>query len=482
MKHFLLISSVCLLANCYRSSDAADFDELLRRLPADTNAVLAIDVERVNKSPYVRLRDGDLKNPPLNLPENTSKLLVGAKLDTSRSFGRSWEIGVIDASKDVSIEEVVRTENGELDTIDGKPAAWLSNDSYCVQLSPRQLGLMYPADRQAFSRWVSSGASETTLVTEQISRISELLDAGPQIALALDLRGVPQPHRLKSRLAENELLKKHAIELNDAVEMMSGIRGVMLDVTLTNRLDGILRVDFDSAMTLTPKAGRDFLLQALSSLDLEIPGLEDWHATMTSHALQLEGALSSAAMRRILSLVEPPNPDFDPASDADTAAPSEPDVAAISKDYFDSVSTLVDDLETTSAKYKNDSVWFDRYADKIDRLPILHVDPELVDFGLKTAETLREMSYRRKTNRARTGQQNSRLRASGSGTDYGYTNRYGVRSSYYDQDVDAGRAVTANQSISNSQNAITRIEGFKLIQDAESEIRRTMTTRYEIEF
>lgn len=463
------------------------FEALMALLPDDTNAALAIDVERVMQSPYIRLRDGKIKNPSLDLPEGTTKLLVGAKLDSTGDFARLWEIGLIETKTDISMAEVVRTEGGELDTIAGLEAAWLSNESYAVRLGEDRLAVRYPADRQAMTRWVSrvTGNADTKVtVSQQITRLLEIEDEdGPQMTIALDLFGMPQPHRLRSRLEGHELLERHALKLDDVVELFTSIRGLVFEVTLTSRIDGVLRVDFDNGMNLTAKAGRDFLLDALRQLDMELPGLEDWRPAATSHAIQLSGELSPSGLRRLLSLVGPPKTDYE--ADQESSAAAKPDMAKTSKQYYDSVVQLVDDLEESTSKYKNDSVWFDRYAEKIDRLPILHVDPELVDFGLKTAETIREMSYRRKINRAQTGQRNASLRATGTGGSYGYSysNRYGVRSSYYDNgDVDGGRAVTANQAISNSQNAMTKIEGFKLIKDAQSQIRRTMTERYQIEF
>jgi hypothetical protein len=68
-----------------------------------------------------------------------------------------------------------------------------------------------------------------------------------------------------------------------------------------------------------------------------------------------------------------------------------------SQQYFKSVADLVDDLREKPSTGQTKSIhqygtWFSRYADKIDKLPILNVDPVLLDYGLYVSTSFRNAS------------------------------------------------------------------------------------------
>jgi hypothetical protein len=60
----------------------------------------------------------------------------------------------------------------------------------------------------------------------------------------------------------------------------------------------------------------------------------------------------------------------------------------------------------------------DKYSQKIDRLPVLDVDAELLDWGEKTAQTLRVMAGSRRGSSLAAGSQKSGLRTGASTDSY----------------------------------------------------------------
>jgi hypothetical protein len=77
----------------------------------------------------------------------------------------------------------------------------------------------------------------------------------------------------------------------------------------------------------------------------------------------------------------------------DPSTPPDPKATA-SYTYYRSLSTLLDELggsKDTKTVSKR-AYWYQLYAQKIDGLPLLNVDPEVLDFGAKVGQTLRLMA------------------------------------------------------------------------------------------
>ena len=62
------------------------------------------------------------------------------------------------------------------------------------------------------------------------------------------------------------------------------------------------------------------------------------------------------------------------------------------KSYFTAIQDLLDDLTDKAVDQRRVALWCDRYADKVDRMPVLGVDPELLDFGHRVGITLRGLA------------------------------------------------------------------------------------------
>jgi hypothetical protein len=132
--------------------------------------------------------------------------------------------------------------------------------------------------------------------------------------------------------------------------------------------------------------------------------------------------------------------------------------------------TLVNDLRKGLKDAKATSSWMERYARRIDELPVLNVDELLLDYGDKLAETLRIMSTSKRQAGIRYG-----VRATeGAGYYSGY--------SYGD---DAYSSAAARSQARKEEMAVAsdaRVQGWQLIDNATADIRRTLTKKYGTEF
>jgi hypothetical protein len=173
----------------------------------------------------------------------------------------------------------------------------------------------------------------------------------------------------------------------------------------------------------------------------------------------------------VFSVIELPAADLKgaEASPSDAANPSESEVRNRSQAYFKSTQTLVEDLRKGLKDTKATSAWMERYARRIDQLPVLHVDDELLDYGDKLAETLRIMSTSKRQAGIRAG-----VRA-GEGRGY-YDDGYGANA--YDRAADRSQAKKEEMAVAYD----VRVQGWQLIDDATANIRRAMTKKYSVEF
>jgi hypothetical protein len=166
---------------------------------------------------------------------------------------------------------------------------------------------------------------------------------------------------------------------------------------------------------------------------------------------------------------------------------TEPKVDAYaSLEYFQSVARHLNDLkrEQGAKSYYTIAVWFDKYARRIDRLPILHVDKDLVDYGQRTVSQLRNCVEAIRGAGISSGARSAQVTPADVG--YGGYAPYALFSSganYAAAEVgaveQARRAIRAEEQGQSS----TDVRAIILqIQEDTSTVRRKMTERYNIEF
>jgi hypothetical protein len=192
--------------------------------------------------------------------------------------------------------------------------------------------------------------------------------------------------------------------------------------------------------------------------------------------------MDADALRRVMSLLEIPTTKFSSLKGVSTETATTDDVAKLSQAYFKSIDAMLTDLKrkTKASARNSDAVWNRRYAEKIDRLPILHVDEQLLDFGQKLSETLRIMSDDRQMNNLQGSMQERWERSSAGvqysvdGYGYGAYNYYSPRQA----EVNAGNL----RADAQARGSATKIQGWTLINNGLLQIRKAMTMKYGVEF
>ena len=105
------------------------FDDLLRRLPASTNALMVIDVKAVHNSPLATKEGWKAQHQstyvkqPIILPPESDRLVLAAQMNPNREFAQAWEGAVISLTEPLSMQSIAKAEGGYADNIGGLKAA-----------------------------------------------------------------------------------------------------------------------------------------------------------------------------------------------------------------------------------------------------------------------------------------------------------------------------------------------------------------------
>lgn len=489
---------VGLVAFAASSNAHAQFDDLLRRIPADATAIMVIDVKGVHQSPIaLRQKWGEkhqqtYAQTPLILPPEADRIVLAADLDSSDEFETRWEAAVMSLSEAIPMQSVARSESGYLDKLNGLEVAWTPSNAYFVGFEERTLGAMFPAERKDVSRWIGyANRNKEVLISDYLKAAADKVNAKTQIVLAIDLKDVIDPQKLKEQLATSPVLKGNTRKAEQLFPIIMGIQGATLSITLGDTAEGEFRVDFSDETEPFYSFARPMLFNVLNRVGANIGELDKWRTKNDGNAIVTSGRLSDTQLRRIFSLMEVPSTKFSTLKDADVDSPgSQTQVARASKAYYSSVAALIEDLRKTLEDTRdNHAVWMERYARKVDRLPLLHVDKDLLDWGANVGETFRVMALSTRSSGIRTGVRKSRIYGNyqlnyhdTGGVAYSGYNGRGYASTGY---TTARKNSSVKAQIKTEERAkakAVRYESWKGLEDATAEIRRTMTERYQVEF
>lgn len=404
-------------------------------------------------------------------------------------------MAVMELSSPMGMSSIARSEGGYVDTLRDTEVAWTPSDAYFVSLTDRMLGVMFPADRQVVSRWIAFAKQNVRpMMSSYLREATNKTSDNVQILLAMDLTDVIQPHEVNERVQQSELFKKIKMDNKTAVPLISSLRGASLRIMVGDKAEAQLRIDFAEDISALDRIAGDLVIGVLDEIGVTIPGLEDWQTKVVGTSIRMQGELSQDGQRRIFSLVELPSAKFSLLKDVPpppsaeepqgTSGSQESLIRESSQTYFASIQVLLKDLKRELRGNKASSAIMERYAGRIDRMPILNVDDDLLDYGSFVAETLRAVALSKRQGGISAGTQTAGMGGSGYS---GYQYDYNWFLHTHKEDLYAGaragaaeRTAIKAQAMAESKNA--RVEGSKAIADATAQIRRQMTKKYGAEF
>ena len=469
---------------------AADsFADLLKLAPGDANAILVVDVAAILQSPlavrehWLEKHQSDYTAGAVGIPPTVSKLVIAGQYNPS-SLSNVWEIALAGLKQDQSPAQIARGEAGTPDKVAGHSVVLSPRDVYFVAFEPRVVGALRPANRQQLARWL-----QTTARTSQ-SRLSPYLQEAAaglgktsQAVLAFDTGDVFDPEGMRHLLKKAKCLAGTKADVEQLTRALTGLKGVKFTLRLDQAIHGELQLNFDGPPTALTGVAKPLVLEAMDAIGASIDEINRWSLKPQGNSIILAGDLSAVSARQLLSSfsLQSAAPDTPPQISA-TQLQQDPK-ALPSLRYFRSATSILKDLKEQKSKtFKQLAHFYRQAAERMDQLPILNVDQELVKFGTDVSVTLRGLA-----NLAQgTATQNKYIEKSaseGTVTTSGGYGGYGY--GYYFpevQKVNNFAQVNNLQALSTAQEFQIRTQTWTNIDTATSQIRQKMVGRYRMEF
>ncbi len=492
----------------------AQFEGMKSRIPGDANTLVMMNVEKLLGSPEAdrerwaaRLKASFDAGITAVSPDSSQVLIAGR---TDHEFGKSlWELGLIRLRTDRSVTEVAQRFGGSIDDIAGRSAARLPDDHYVVQLSSNLLASYTPANRQDVARWLRS--TDTTTAGGKLPSYLETAfeyatKVGSPIVMAMDVSGAISEAEVQKRAATFEQLKGINIPLDQVAKVIASCQGITLGITVENDAIGAIRVDFAESPEILAEIGKPLLLEILGRQGAMIDDLNSWTPSISGNTFFLRGKLSPSGARRVMSVLELPATLTTAVQDASSPSVDQEATAKLlaTQQYWKSLTTLMDDLRDKPSSdgvrtFGQAAMWYDKYARKIDRMPIKNVDEQLLDFGATVSSSLRNAEGVMKG----VGMRTSVRTASNNPTSGGYMNSsfggYRANSGYYGVDFgptgvssgvsamnaslqEKGRtdAIIRGQERTAGANSVQQI--WRQLDEATAAMRRELVNKYSADF
>ena len=468
-----LVLGLCLTA----SGSAAEFSEMLGRVPGDANVLVMIDADRLFDSSLAREQGWKKKLAtqqelhPVLLPVGAKKLVRAIEVDM-HSGTQTKELTLLDFPKGPSLQKIADKQQGYIEKVANADVAWLPQGAYGTRLGQDLYGFLFPATRQELSAWLRARSGKISTYLLQAS--TGMKQSGSQIVLAMDLEDAVPMSQLADKLKALKSVSESQVDIPAITKVMGSLRGARLGVTIGAQAQGTLTIDFEENVAPLKSVAQALVLEVLSNRGLSIDEIESWTTKVDGKSIVMSGLLGESGLMRLSSLAELPSQLIeDPEAQTDSTNPQ----LYATQAHFKSVEKLVGDLFkkewTTFGQYAK---WAESYARKIDRLPLLNVDEEMQQYSAGVADLLRQgaESFRGVGIRSY-GRQSQVWNSNYVNYDY-YGNRY---YGTYDAGEQARRAIGGEERM---QGALDSATLRREVEQRTGDIRKKMVAKYKVEF
>jgi hypothetical protein len=392
----------CLFSAEYRAEAASPFEELAVKLPADANVVMAADVQALFRSKLGAERKwaqkvaNDFRSGLMNTPPTALRVVVGESFDYATLSPR-WRIKINQLSKDCTPERVAQKFGGMVDTVAGMPVVVCPRDHLFTYYGPTLVGEVNGIQRQELARVLRTTTHSTGVtLSPYLKGILGTVGDSAQVVMAFDLQDVFHGSGLLTKCKDCKTLQDAHVDPQVVANTLAALQGAQVRIKVTSDIQGELRLDFSTSAEPLRGIGKGIVKEVLSHIGAELSDLDSWNPSVEGNTFILRGPLTPASARLILSPVEnrASHAAYLEAEGQQTAKLDAQGIATV--EYYRSLKSLLGDIEP-GPNNKADSTqkrtfYYKQYADKIDSLPILNVDPKMIQFGQNVSVTLRNLA------------------------------------------------------------------------------------------
>ena len=340
-----------LLVNAHDA--VAQFDDLIRRVPNNANAVALVNAERIFSSAIAKREDWQSDHEKRfaagqsSIPPHATQMVLASQLDLE-FMQPIWEVGLVRAESAPVPATIAREYGGAVDKVGTLPAVRLPDDSFIVRFSDQIVGAMAPGDRQQVSRWISMAS---TGLSPYLQAGIGYADRGTELIIAMDLTDTVTAQDIEEKLKSDfRDVVADNMDRSAMARVLASIKGVMLGVTVREQMVGKIRVDFGEDASILAPVAKPLLLAVLANRGAAIEEFDQWQVEVKGQQVTLGGELTASGATRISSLIALPTQALLVQQSADQSADANPQTQGplpmpqATLQYFQSTQHFLEDL------------------------------------------------------------------------------------------------------------------------------------------
>lgn len=396
MSHLKTPTVLALVLVCAPAAAAGPFDDLLKLAPANTNALVLIDVKRATTSPLAKREKWPEKLQQSGrgglgfFPADAELVAVAGEINLT-SMVRDFQIGLVKVKNMPNFKELAGHEGGALDDIAGQLTVVSPRNVYFTSFAGGTLAAAYPADRQYVARWLKANRAGKLPGLAPHLRAAADASADNTVTIALDLEDVVDPSALRLGLSFSPVIVKNPnVNLSGLSVFIARARGLTFEAKVSDRVNATLTVVFSDESARYKAVLKDLFLELIDGYGIYVPGLDRWSAAFVDNSMILSGSMSSDDLKRVVSLFAFPRPDQEEPG----AAPADGPNAPATRRYMAAVGTILEDIKHVkdSNNYGKTATWHEKAAAQLEQLARRNVDPLAVDTAYRAARHLRAIA------------------------------------------------------------------------------------------
>jgi hypothetical protein len=391
-----LVTTLLLVLAVAPSVQAGPYDDLLKLVPPNTNTLVLLDVKAAFASPLAKSEkwaDNYFHRYRAGIgfvPSDAEAVVVASEVDLA-PMTRDYQIGLVKVRNQPNIKDLAARVGGTTDEIGGQLATLSPQDVYYIALPGSVLAGVYPANRQAASRWMRQAkAAKEANLSPYLKRAAGAAE-GDVLTIAVDLKDSGDPTLLRRGLPASPAVVRQKIKTVEPLsKFVASVEGVTLSVKVADGITATVRVDFGFEVDLYKRIAPELFLEVLDQYGVSVPGMSAWPVTFGERSMTMSGSLRTADLRRILSLFAFPGPTDE---DEPKVNPKEASVGA-TKRYMAAVDVILTDLRNIkdSPDYVKSATWNEKAAAQLDQLSKRGVDQIAVLAAYDASRRLRALA------------------------------------------------------------------------------------------
>ena len=397
--------------------------KILEKLPAGANSIMVADLVNVRdsdvatKNQWFESHNGRMDSGIGFLPVGTDGVVLASNMDLE-AFRPNWTAGLLLLDNVPSLASITQMTYGTLDEMSGTDLVETSTDLFVFQ-TPGGLATFSPANRQMLAPWFTAlkeGRKQTLSDFLQSSIAGRPSTSG--LFITWDMTNLISPASVAASARDSDVLKQNGIDAEAFATLLSSSRGAAIDVSFSTSINFQAKIDFAQDPAILGPIAKELMIEVLGNHGVDVTNSANWQARVSGNQLVYSGELSTTGLRRLISLFDAPDTHI--TTDVSSVDTSQNGVIDATRQYYQSVSGMITELRKDigvggQSGYKYGK-WFETYADKIDNLNPINVDPDMLDFGAAVSQAFRQVNLQIINSQQTAEAKNTKLMTSGRGS------------------------------------------------------------------